>query len=87
MRIRSIKAERLRFVMPDEGLVAHAENGAVARLLDELVPARVHDFMPLRVDRAKALVLKPEALVDRGLDFSFAAVCRCWAISLSRSTR
>ena len=29
--------------------------------------ARIHDFPALRSDHAKALVLQPQALIDRGL--------------------
>ena len=48
-------------------LIVHREDGAIAGLLDVLMPAGIHDLAALRSDFAKTLVLQPETLVDRGL--------------------
>ena len=53
--------------MPDVRLIVHRKDGPVAGLLDILMAASIHHLAALRGDLAKALVLQPEALIDRSL--------------------
>ncbi len=67
LRGPAVETEALSLVMPDERLIVRLEDSPVAGLLDDLVSAWVYDFVPLRADDAKTLILQPQALIDCGL--------------------
>ena len=86
LRASAIQGEVGRFIVPDERLVIHPENGPVAGLLDDRMPGRIDNLVSPGIDDAKALVLQSQALIDGGRACSVAAVCRCCSISLARSS-
>ena len=67
LRVSAVKAEVHGFVVPDERLIVHLEDGPIAGLLDVLMAAGIHHLAALRGNGLKALVLQSEAFIDCAL--------------------
>jgi hypothetical protein len=73
LRFPAVEPEVDGFIVLNEGPAIDLDDGAVPRLFNDRLTLAVNRLLALAHDRAHTLVLKPKALIDRGL----AALLSC----------